>query len=277
MALSPRTYFIIIAGSAMLMSCNLSCRQSASRSCLEQLNLAHQQYDGGRYNMAIQSTTAFLQREGRSREAGEAYYLRGLANLQLGAEETGPGRIERDRKAREDFLNAIEHAKDPYIQSLAHVALGHMQFENTPAEPQEAIEHYRAALEHLKEPTVRDVALYRLGAALQRNGQWADADDIFSTLIADYPASAFTARAREIFGATCWRLQWGAFAQLNHAQDLAADLNRQGFTADWQAVSSDKKLLYKVRSGRYNTYRQAEEAAVPARKIEPQVVLTPAA
>lgn len=259
-----------------LLAFTLGCQQSASRAGLEQLNLAHQQYDGGRYNLAIQSATTFLQREGGSREAGEAYYLRGLAYRQLGSEETSPGRDERDRNARRDFLEAIKRSKDIYIQSLAHVALGHMQFENTPAEPQEAIDHYRSALEHLKEPAVCDVVLFRLGVALQRNGQWAQADDVYSTLMADCPASKFTLRAREYFGSTCWRLQWGAFTQLPRAQELVADLNRQGYQADWQAATVDQKLLYKVRSGQYNTYFQAEQAAASARRIEPQVILTPA-
>jgi len=260
----------------VLLASAMGCQRSASRAGLEQLNLAHQQYDGGRYNLAIQSTTAFLRREGRCREAGEAYYLRGLAYRQLGTGESGANREERDRKAHRDFLDAIDHSKDVYIQSLAHVALGHMRFENTPAEPQKAIDHYRKALEHLKEPAVRDVVLYRLGVALQRNGQWDQANDTYSTLMADYPTSAFTARAREHFGATCWRMQWGAFSQLSAAQMLIVDLQRQNIEADWQAATVDQKLLYKVRSGRYNTYRLAEQAAAAARLIEPQLMLVPA-
>ena len=74
--------------------------------------------------LSIRNLDGFLQKEGLSRETGRAYYLRGLCYREM-----DPPRMNQ---AQSDFERAIRQSKDPVVQALAHVGLGHIYFETKP-------------------------------------------------------------------------------------------------------------------------------------------------
>jgi tetratricopeptide (TPR) repeat protein len=250
------------------------CGQPASPQGQAQLKLAREQLDNAQYLAAVQGLNNFLQREGGSRDAGDALYLRGLCYRRLAAVEAS-GASAKNELAEKDFREAIKVTRKNDVAALAHVALGHLYFEARPDEPQLAIIEYQAALPELKNESPLDAVLYRLGASLQSDGKWIEANRYFARCFTDFPQSDFVGRARQRFGARCWRLQWGAFTDLKLAQTQADALARQGVLVDWTSRQEKDVIVYLVQSGQFNTYAEARKQQTAQVGMGREVMIVP--
>ncbi|MBN1844571.1 MAG: tetratricopeptide repeat protein [Sedimentisphaerales bacterium] len=241
------------------------CAPSASRQGKAQLSLARQQYEDQKLTLAVHTLTEFLRRESRSREAAEALYLRGLCY--------------RDREppkydlAEQDFQAALDKKPDASVRAWAHVALAHIAYETRPASPDQAVQHYQAALGDLPDEPPKDAVLFRLGSALQRQGQWQQADVVLSRCFDSFKDSQYAGYARRAFGARIWRIQFGAFSQMDRAHQLIEELRPEGWTADWHPRRENGQMLYIVRAGRYPTYAEAQADYARARQAHPEALL----
>jgi tetratricopeptide (TPR) repeat protein len=244
------------------------CSQPANQKGRALLLTARRQYEQKNYPMCSNTLTQFLREYGRSQEAGEAFYLRGLSYREMGS--------GKEAEARADFEKAIQKSRDPEIQALAHVALGHMYFEKVPQELAATIEHYKSALKGLKNEPPKDVVLYRLAVTLQRQGDWAEADLFLSRCFDTFKNSSFAPYARQQFGARMYRLQVAAFSNMRFAQNKIKELQGDGWIADWTAYQKDGTLFYQVRVGQYADYAQAQKAYQELRKIEPKTEIVTA-
>jgi len=238
-------WMAILSAAAILSGCT----RTASQQGQAQLTLAKTQYDNEDYSLAAHTLTEFLKREGKTKEAPEAYYLRGMCY-----------RYREPPKhdlAEEDFLQAVKKSGDGLIQAWSYVALGHIYYETPTAEQEQAVTYYQDALKILKDESPKDVVLYRLGVALQRLGQWKDADVYLSRCFDTFASSTYATYAHRQFGGRTWRIQFGAFANLNRASQQAAELQGAGWQSDWQPHRDNGRLLYIVRGGQYSTYVEA--------------------
>src|SRR5206468_7033856 len=74
-------------------------------------------------------------------------------------------------------------------------------------------------------------ALYRVGVAQQRMGQFAQADQTFTNVQQLFPTSTPAQRAREHQGARAFYVQAATFASPQAADGAIADLRRFGVNA----------------------------------------------
>lgn len=252
----------------LLVVLDSGCARPVSIEGQAQLAMARQQFEQKQYNRAVESLSTFLQRESGSKKASEAYYLRGLCYRQM--------EPANNDLALQDFQQVITRSEEEPAWAFAQVILGHIYFENQPDEPEKAIKHYQPALRKLPNEPPRDAVLCRLAVSLQKLGRFSEADLYLSRCYNDFGNSLFAPYARDYFGARAWRLQYEAFSDLNRAQQLAAQLKQRGLQADWSPRRVEGKLLYAVRSGRYDTHRQAQQALLQVRGEYPQVTIVPA-
>ena len=254
----------------MLFLCGLlaGCNMPASRAGLAQLAHAKQQYDKKEFVLATHTLNGFLGREASSREAAQAYYLRGLCYRQIGPHKAN--------LAVEDFQRTISRRGNPLLRALAHSGLGHIYYETQPNNPDKAIEHYLSALKGLKKEPPTDAVLYRLAVAQQKKGDWPQADLHLSRCFTEFETSEFAPYARDRFGCRSWSLQTGAFGDMDRAIKLTEHLRQMGWKAGWLTRKKDKQLLYVVRSGEYHTYTQAAKALIKMRPTVPDAMVVPA-
>jgi tetratricopeptide (TPR) repeat protein len=236
---------VMVAGCLSLIGCGEEPMTVESVSLLREGKGA---YETGDDRLSVDRLTAFLTRFERTTDADEAYYYRGLARYRLG-EMSG---------ARTDFAAAVERTRRPDLRARATLALGDLAYEE--ADMVSAEQMYRLAIDDLdrSEPPT-DHALYRLGASLQRQGRWGEANVVFDELIGDFWDSPLADRARRRIRASGWTVQAGAFRTRTRADALAANLRGGRFEPFIVPESVDGELYYLVRIGRFRAYEAAGE------------------
>lgn len=232
-------WFVFMAG----------CQQNASRQDPYRLGAGKQLYDQGQYKKAEETLSHFiLANKSDQATMCEAYYLRGLCRRQIATSDTA---------AEKDFAKAIGRSCHPMIKGLAHVGLGHIHFERGMTALAQAKFQYLEALKYLEDREPKDAVLYRLGVTLQRMGNWLQADSYLQKCVKTFPTSSFAEPARRRTGAKVFRLQVGAFSDLNRARKKIAGLQRSGWSFDSTPQTVNNQTLYFVRSGRYSNYQRA--------------------
>ena len=243
------------------------CIAPASPAGLAQLDLAKEQYQSQSYVAAVHTLSVFLRNESLSRQVSHAYYLRGLCYRQM-----DPPRLDL---AIMDFERAIKLKSVSAVRPFAHVALGHIYFEGSPANLEKAVTHYQEALKELENSEPKDAVLYRLAYSMQKLGQWSKADLYLSRCFNDFGDSVFANYARDRFGSQTWRLQTGAFRSLEHARTMVRQLRQAGWQVGWRSRKKNNELLYVVRCEQYNTYARAQSGLAQLRLIEPSAQIVP--
>ena len=234
---------VIVVGCLGVIGCN---EEPMTVEAVSLLRAGKGAYETGDDRASVDRLSAYLTRFERTTNADEAYYYRGLAHYRLG---------EMDA-AKQDFTSALARTDRPDLRSRATLALGDLAYEG--GDMVSAEQMYRLAIDDLdrsKPPT--DHALYRLGASLQRQGRWSEANVVFDQLIGDFWDSALADRARRRIRATGWTVQAGAFRTRNRADALAADLRGGQFEPFVVPESVNGELFYLVRVGRFRTHEAA--------------------
>ena len=202
----------------------------------------------------------------------EALYLRGLCYRNQSDQESVA--------AKRDFSKAIQLQCHSELAGLSHAALGHIYYESSLEGVGQAIHHYQLALKRLKEPSQRDPVLYRLAVSYQRAGQWTKADVALKKCFSFLSRSSYADLARARYGAKCFRIQAGAFADRMRATSLSRKLTARNWPFDVSTLKSTKqniptKTLYVVRTGRYSTYSAAYRDKTRLASIQAEVVIVP--
>ncbi len=247
------------------------CQGAISPAGQRLLATANAAYRRGDDAGAIEAGSRFLQVHPRLEEAGEAYYLRGMARLR----SKQPG-------GKADLLAAIKLAKRKDLLTLAHVKLGELAYADD--DMPQAESHYRSAVEHARPGAPpADEAMYRLGCVLQRLGRWKEADQHFDRLIYLFEGTEAARRAQDRIRAVRWSIQAGAFekASTGGAERLIAELRRAGLSehARVDVELRQGRLMRLVRVGSYRTYDAARRDLFvfgKVRAVRADAFITPA-
>lgn len=220
-------------------------------------------YEMGDDQASVGQLTTYLATYDRTTRADEAYYYRGLAHYRLGDVAA----------ADQDFTTALERTDRPDLRARARLAMGDLAYEGGKMAMAEQM--YRSAIEDLdqSEPPT-DHALYRLGASLQRQGRWSEADVYYDQLIGDFWDSALADRARRRIRATGWTVQAGAFRTRQRASELAADLRSRQLDPFIVPESVAGELHYLVRVGRYRAFEDTGQVLGVVREMAAEAYVT---
>gem|GEM_PF-1149485 len=235
-----------------LLSAIAGCTPGRAKD-LTVCDVARERIDQGQYTQAVEILTDYLKKNMIDRrQAGEAYYLRGLCYRHM--------RPALNESAQKDFEKAVKKTRDFQIQALASAELGHIYYEDTPADYELAIRCYRNALAQLSKAPPMDSVLFRLGVSLQRQGNWPAADLYLSRCFNQFPESPWAQRARSRLGGRTFRVQIGKYDSLGQARRMVDQLKESGRPARWTAIRKGKTLRYVVQMGKYASYLEAEKA-----------------
>lgn len=228
---------------AALVGCDAKPLTSEGQALLDEGIAA---YDAEDYDQARERLDVFMAAHGDRRGADEAYYYRGLAHYEMGHPE----------RAKIDFATAIDRSSRSDLKALARLALGVIAYDQ--GEDAAAEEHLRRSLKDLPEDQPpSDRAMYYLGASLQRQSRWSEADVYFNRLIWTFPASAQVSEAKRRVHGRHWTIQVGAFSDLDNAERLVANLKGEGHPAFLWPKHTGGRLRYFVRIGRWGSYQRA--------------------
>jgi len=258
----------------VLVCCGLLGGCGLSEQALQQLAAAHAAHLAGDMEGVIRETDAFLADNGRSGRAGEAFYFRGSARFSQAIANSGGDAERLDPAlivlARADLEQAVK-SNTPDLRGRSALTLGQLAFDTNDIATADRM--FRLAIEHVgQDPVMGPLALYRLGCALQRQGQWVDADLQFQKVMHQFPASGPSREAARRVNATAWTVQAGSFDSRDDAERAVATLKDEddSLPVRWVAILEDgaSRPRYVVQVGFFASH--AEAAALRDRVQEYQ-------
>ncbi len=227
----------------------LGCNNHLSLTAKALLHSGNEAYKRGDYQTTVAKMDAFVKEAGRSRRAGEGYYLRGLSKLKL----------SDTKGAKVDFGQAAHRTNNRQIRAHSLNALGDMAWNEDDMD--RAGKCYAGALESTdrgRKPA--DHSHYRFGCVLQRQGRWLDADLQFSRLDYFFRGTELAMRTARRTNCRAWTVQAGAFNEKDRADALAEELRGKNLAATVEPLLGRQKLNFIVQVGRYAAYKEAVEA-----------------
>ena len=246
-------------------SLTVGCAGQVSPEGRRLLATADQAYRQGDDGRVVEAAGRFIKLHGRLEQAGEAYYLRGLARIRQGDPAVGEADLEK----------ALAATRRKDLTALVHNALGEQAFQRGNLAAAE--KHYQGGLANAPaRASPSDQALYRLATILQRQGQWPEADVYFYRLAHLFEGSELAALAEERVQARRWSIQSAALTNAPAAQTMERRLRDQGMDARQDRVLRDGKLTYLIRVGSYPTFEAAQADLARVRKIRPDAFAVPA-
>jgi len=234
----------------LLLTICSGCVQHASPEAIKLLAEGRNAYERSDDQAVIARTSEFLATSAKTAEADVAYYLRGLAYY----------RAKNLPAAREDLKRSAARARGKDLHVKALKALGDLAYDTGDVNWAETL--YREALDKMdpKAPPADEVR-YRLGCALQRKGQWWQADSQFVRLGYDFPDSPAAHLAKRRVRCRAWAFQIAAFDRKDLADSESARLAKLGLATTVRHAVIEGKLRFLVQAGWYDTCAAAEAAA----------------
>ncbi len=255
---------IVVSGLLCSVSA-LGCDGALSPEAEKWLRAANTAYVRGDDATAVDQATRFLQLNAGVQEAGEAYYIRGLANCRAG----------KPAAARGDLTAALKATRRKDLAAMAHAKLGDMAYRA--GDLKEAEKHYRAALdtcEPAKPPA--DEAMYRLGCVLQRDGRWRDADAQFDRLTHFFPRTPLAGPAKLRVRARQWSVQAAALRTAAAAGASQRRLRRAGLSSRVDLELRNDRMMRLVRVGSYQSHADAAADLAKVQALFPDAYIAPA-
>lgn len=228
--------------------------------------------DTGRYELAAEEFSRFLEEAPLSSEFAIALYLRGTAAVRLGRAEA----------AEEDFLRCIALRRDREATWQSQVALANLYFDHQRWAAAAALYSEAAAEMPPLEPM--DLVLLRRGFCLERLGEWALAQEAFRETVEQFPrtAAAAAAERRIALQADAFAIRCATFATRAKAEESAALLARSGLEP---RIISEPVVgvrgggapgsTYSVLVGRFDRYADAIRELEAVKKSVPKAELWP--
>ena len=251
---------VVLAGGLLLTGC-----QGLSKQQQMWLNRGEQAYEQRRFQHAIEQLSLFVNDVPERPETAQALYIRALSHVGAG----------QRHQARADLTRCLEIAKDVDIRWRALSVLGTMDYED--GQWAAAARHYAAAAEDASKEPPTDVMLFRLGVCFERTGRWDRAWETFERIIAEFPtgSAARDARRRLEIHAKHFAVQCGVFGVRQNAENLVADLRRDGLFAYIRTEPRNRVLMHVVLVGKCAGYEEALRELARVKGYVPRAVLWP--
>lgn len=233
-----------------------------SPEAMQLLQTGQDDYRGGNNTAAVEHLSAFLDQNPRSSVSDLAFYYRGRAKF----------RASDLAGARADLSQAAIMTRDKGLRASASILLGDIALRHNDLVAAEKM--YRQAAENVDGPRPPlDYALLQLGCVLQRQGQWKQADAEFDRVIFLFDGQEAARLAGQRVRATAWTIYVAAQTDKPAAERLAASLAALKLPAAVRTTKKDRRLLFTVEVGRYNTYEEALGALPSAQAQEPAAAI----
>jgi tetratricopeptide (TPR) repeat protein len=235
---------------------------SADATLLLQANQAYRTAD---FVGAERNSDQYLSAAGSGPNAAEAYYIRALSKI----------RRNQRSAARTDLNEGLSRQPHPDVRGRINAQLGHLSFDDQ--QYSLARSYYSAALKDLPPRSPSDDVLYHLAVAYQRDGQFQKAKPLFEQLVARFPASEWTPKARNKSQWTnpFFTIQCGAFVSRAAAQRSVSRLRSRGVDAALVSTGAPSSRHQLVCAGRYRTYNEAAGALHRIRRIQRDAFIVP--
>lgn len=257
-----RAYRLAAAALCLLGAAGCASLPAAER---QQLRDASRQYQAGNTTPAVSTLDRIIRDYGQAAEIGEAHYIRGLCRfktLQLQA-------------ASEDFERGISKSNRSDLTARCRASLAAIAFQN--GNWRQAAELYGRAVGDLPDAPPTDAVLYAAGIAMQRAGDWKNANIQFARILHRFRNRPLATDARRM---ALWRhpyysIQLGAYRDADRAGKATQSLRAQGFDVCQEHMPRDGQALWIVMAGRYGTYDEARVALGRARQRQSQATIVP--
>jgi TolA-binding protein len=237
-----------LAGLVVLMTA-VGCVGPQTRPDQKAFDDGYAAFQAGRWQAAVEGFSQYLRSDPGNPHRGEVFYYRGQALVHL----------RWRAEALTDFRRAITADPPQPITAFAYTAIGNLYYED--GADAKAVEAYAAAIKGPQDKLPMDMLLMRLGAALQRTGQWATADRYLGVVLERYPNSPAFSEAQRRYGAKGFSVQVGAYSTQATVQQATDKARAAGFAVRTEQIRRGTQTLTAVLIGRVNTYTEAKELA----------------
>lgn len=259
-------------------------RPAAPVAATSDLNAGYAALSAGQYDQAMATAQQYLAAHPNgARGTAEAQYLQGRV-YEARAEQAGksgnpPAVSSNLQAARDAYVKALSASPAPRVEVLAQMGVAnvaHFQ-DDYPT----ALARWTSALQKIdtlppaEQATLANekaFALYRLGLAQQRLGQFAEADTTFARVQQQFPGTDPAQRAGTHLGARSFQVQVGTFADANNANALMSALSAQGYASTRSPDSAGRQV---VRVGPFPTYDVAKAVRKALAARYPDVTIVP--
>lgn len=257
---------------SVLLFLSLTCAGCVDTASRQRLNDGYRALDAQHYDEAGAAANDYLSKHPNGPGAAEAYYLQGRAYEQRAMESH-----ERQQAARADldaaktaYRTGLTLPASPGVQALLHSGLANVAYFEEDYET--AVREWQLSYPNLQSDDAKAWVQYRIGLCQQRLGSFAEADQTFTSVRDQFPASEAATRAAARIGAKAFYVQVGAFADAANAQKLTDSLKKQNFPASMKAESASR---YAVRLGPATTYADAKNLRARVAGQYPQAIILP--
>jgi len=246
---------------ALALGLPAGCVKDVSTRGRQQLAACYAAYGRGDDKATIEKVDQFLNDNSPSVRDDEAYYLRGVAESRRG----------NPAVARVAFTEAAQSQRRS-IRAHALLALGDLAV----AEGDLGVgaTFYRRSLsEGTMSKTPAQHAYVRLGRILQRQGQWAQADVVFSRTMHHFAGTPEGKWAATRIHGRAWTVQAGAYAKAANAHAAMTPLVKAKLPARTEDVIRNGNRMVVVQVGRYASYDEAKQVLASVRRIRPDAYI----
>ncbi len=161
-----------------------------------------------------------------------------------------------EKAARQIYQEILENPGGEPLQILAQEDLGMIDLET--GAYASAAERFREALALQKEPKEREHIRYKLAMALQRDGRFQEARQLYEEIIKADPDSKLVLKARSRLKLPDYfTVQVGAYGDKEKADQQVQTFLAAKFDAFIEPVRSGDKTLYRVRAGKFGKRQEA--------------------
>ena len=221
------------------------------------------------YDQAIILANDAMDKKLTSQEAGEALYLRGRAYEQRPA--SSQGQLESNlQAARNSYVEALRHSPSRRLNTYIHASLGKVAFfqDDFPT----ANQQLWLAYGELDTPELKAAALYYMGKAQQRSGQFQDADQTFANVSQRYPDTPWANKASTSRGVRAFYVQLAVYANPTSADTAIKAVQQRGIQA---ARGTDNQGRFLLKAGPFGSYAQAKQARQRLQDLFGDAFVTP--
>lgn len=219
---------------------------------------------GNRYEAAIARANEALE----IAPSAQAYYIRARAEEDRPKPDNNIAEADL-QKAKSDYQAAIDLHPEAALAARCRVGLANFAFAHE--DYAGAVAQWSGAVNGLDQPQWRALALFQMGQAQQRLGQFETADKTFQRIRDEYPDQDVAGRAQALQNVRGFYLQMGIFTNIDDAETAVKKALAAGVTC---RQASDQGLIA-VRGGPYPNYAEARKAQAAVAGVFANAVIKP--
>jgi len=243
--------------------------QTADASNKVNLDNGYRALDARDYDQALVNAESYLRGDPAGKGVAEALYLKGRA-LEGRAAATSSEGSANFAAARDAYQQSLAAVPNKQLMGLVHSGLGNTNYwlEDFDA----AARNWAQAFDEMEDESAKAFILYRVGLCMQRMGDFAGADQRFSSVQQQYTGSDAANRAREKQGFKEFNVQVATFASAPTANGTIAQLQKDGLTV---RKGADSRGMIIVSVGPYPNYAQASATRTRIAMKYPSAIIVP--